>query len=330
MSGLQDYDSLYQSKISALTKNNRVLENFYYFISGNATLSTCYTYLSYVSRFLNVVRKPVEELSVEDFMIYLAKFNNTQPNSKQYSSSYKIDIYQALKRFSKFLVATRKIKENPMDYIERPKFKENQQTITKREEGYLNEKEIKKYLNDVEALADPEWRWRDLSMIMVFINTGIRASALYKLDIDSINFSDHTIIVTDKEQRVKRKKLSDQTITCLLKWLEDREQLLRGKHINALFISNRRTRISQHAISNIVKKYSININGKNITPHKLRASYGTIMYNKTHDIYFVQKCLDHASPQTSELYVRGQQDRSEIKAEKLMAELFSDNTTNRY
>ena len=46
------------------------------------------------------------------------------------------------------------------------------------------------------------------------------------------------------------------------------------------------------------------INGKNITPHKLRATYGTQLYNKTGDIYFVQQCMGHTNPKTTELYVR--------------------------
>ena len=322
--GLEEYNSIYQSKIEKLINNNKILETFYYYISGSTTLSTCYSYLSYVSKFLNHVNKPVEQLNVEDFLVYMAQFNNTTLSKKQYSASYRIDIYQSLKKFGKFLVATKRLSNNPMDYIDRPKYKESQNTITKRENGYLTEEEVKVYLENVSLVANDKWKWRDMSIIMILMNTGIRASALYKLDVSSINFDDNSIIVTDKEQKVKRKTLSLQTMSCIHRWLDDREVFLNGKNIPALFISNRMTRISQHALSNVVKKYSFDINGKNITPHKLRATYGTYMYNKTHDIYFVQKCLDHSSPQTSELYIRGQDDQSERKSEELITQLFDD------
>ena len=325
MNGLEEYNNIYQNKIENLISNNKILETFYYYISGSTTLSTCYSYLSYVSKFLNYTNKPVEQLDIEDFLVYMAQFNNTMLNKKQYSASYRIDIYQSLKKFGKFLVATKRLKDNPMDYIDRPKYKESQNTITKRENGYLTEEEVRIYLENVSLVADKKWKWRDMSIIMILLNTGIRASALYKLDVSNINFDDNSIIVTDKEQKVKRKTLYVQTISCIQRWLDNREEILAGKDISALFISNRMTRISQHALANIVKKYAFDINGKNITPHKLRATYGTYMYNKTHDIYFVQKCLDHSSPQTSELYVRGQNDQSEKKSEELITQLLENN-----
>ena len=74
------------------------------------------------------------------------------------------------------------------------------------------------------------------------------------------------------------------------------------------------------SIYNVVKKYSKNINGKNITPHKLRATYGTQLYNETGDIYFVQDCMGHSNPKTTELYVRDKKENRK-KASDIMAKM---------
>ena len=70
----------------------------------------------------------------------------------------------------------------------------------------------------------------------------------------------------------------------------------------------------------LIKKYSAGIDGKNITPHKLRATYGTQLYNKTGDIYFVQDCMGHHSPKTTENYVREKKQNTK-KASDIMSKL---------
>ena len=322
MTGLQDYDIMYQNKIDNIIYNREDLKGFYYFISSSSSLSTIYSYLTYVKKFIDTIGKPVEQLDGNDFMSYLARFNAVSKNGKKYSASYKIDIYQALKSFENYLVATSKISNSIMNSIKRPKNVESQETIIKRENGYLNEREIEVYLKSAQKSADPDWLARDISIILIFINTGIRASALYKLDVKDIDFNEKSLIVTDKEQKVVKKMLSDYTLSWIDRWLGKRNILLKGKVLDALFISNRRNRISSHAISNIVTKYSYDIYGKRITPHKLRATYGTYIYKKTKDIYFTQQCMNHSSPETTTLYIRGEKNNMEEKSRQLINNLF--------
>ena len=97
--------------------------------------------------------------------------------------------------------------------------------------------------------------------------------------------------------------------------------MLDNKKEDALFISNRKTRMDQSSISDVVKKYSSVIDGKHITPHKLRATYGTQLYAKTGDLYLVQECMGHSNPKTTELYIRGQKNEATQKASDIMTKL---------
>ena len=102
-------------------------------------------------------------------------------------------------------------------------------------------------------------------------------------------------------------------------WIYIRENIVDDDE-QALFISNRKKRMDVSSISNVVKKYSKHINNKNITPHKLRATYGTQLYNETRDVLFVQDCMGHSSPKTTQLYIRDRKDNLK-KASDIMAKL---------
>ena len=67
-----------------------------------------------------------------------------------------------------------------------------------------------------------------------------------------------------------------------------------------MFLSIQNKRIGVRAIENIVKKYSkACIPLKNITPHKLRSTFGTNLYRETNDIYIVADVLGHKDVNTT-------------------------------
>ena len=72
-------------------------------------------------------------------------------------------------------------------------------------------------------------------------------------------------------------------------------------HEDALFLSLQRKRITQRAVQNLVKKYaSVAAPLKTrISPHKLRSTYATNLYNETGDIYLVADVLGHTSVDTT-------------------------------
>lgn len=314
MTGIQQYELSYQNKINAILDSNPNLRGFYSFMQS-VSISTSYIYLCNVASFLKYVNKDVDKLDIDDFSRYLTKIKRNQKGESS-TASYRIEVYSALKKYGKYLVASNKLESNPMDLIERPRFTESQKTISKREVGFLTQEEIKTYIKRVESgvgnsrsiARQSDWKSRDKAIIILFLTTGIRCSALIKIDMGDIDFENRILQVTDKENKVNTYELSKYTIGILSEWIKDRETMLGDIEQNALFISNQRSRISQLSVSRIVNKYASDINGKNITPHKLRATYGTQLYNQTRDIYFVQKCMNHSSPQTTERYIRGGED----------------------
>ena len=58
--------------------------------------------------------------------------------------------------------------------------------------------------------------------------------------------------------------------------------------------------MSVRSVEKLVKKYSQLVTTlKNITPHKLRSTYGTTLYQETGDIYLVADVLGHKDVNTT-------------------------------
>lgn len=325
MKGTEEYELKYKNKIDKMIQNNPdkpYLKGFYNFMGSRLSISTKYDYIYYVVSFIDSNNKNIKDLDLDDYTNFLSQIEDR-------TSSYQISVYSGLKKFAKYLLASKKTDDNPMDHIDRPKFIEKDTTIAKREIGYLDKREIKKYLSTARngvgtsrAKARQEnWKERDLLIILLLLSTGMRCSALYKLDLDSIDFNNKVLTSNEKGDKVRTYDLSDELIDDINKWLKKRKEILEDIQENALFISNQKSRMDQKSISRIVKKYSSDITNKNITPHKLRATYGTQLLKETNNIYFVQECMGHSNPKTTELYIRGEKNGNSKKASDIMSKI---------
>lgn len=327
MTGNEVFDYKQEQKINNIIEQNPdkpYLTGYRYFID-NSSNTTIYNYIRHVISFMNFCNKEAENLILDDYTGYLFSIKTT-------TASNQIVVYAALKKFSSYLSASQKNLADPMQHVARPKYKENQETKEKRNIGYLDKKEIKKYIDTVNkgigsskaVNRQKDWKERDLAIVLIFLNTGIRCSALCSLDVDNINMEKKQLIATDKGDKVQEYDLSAEIISYINKWLIKRNKILGNSKEKALFISNRKTRLNNISVYNIVNKYAENIKGKHITPHKLRATYGTQLYEATRDLFLVQECMGHNSPKTTELYIRGQKGENRKKASLIMANL----TTN--
>ena len=70
-------------------------------------------------------------------------------------------------------------------------------------------------------------------------------------------------------------------------------------------------------MENLVKKYARLVTSlKNISPHKLRSTYGTNLYKETGDIYLVADVLGHKDVNTTKKHYAALEDERRRKAAK--------------
>ena len=143
---------------------------------------------------------------------------------------------------------------------------------------------------------------RDLAIITLLLGTGIRVSELVGLNVDDVDFRNNGLHLIRKGRKEMTVYFGNEVADALEQYMEGSRKLIIPKegHEDALFYSMQRRRIGVQAVQNLVKKYAKEVTPlKKITPHKLRSTYGTALYQETDDIYLVAEVLGHSDVNTT-------------------------------
>ncbi len=158
---------------------------------------------------------------------------------------------------------------------------------------------------------------RDVAILLLFLGTGIRVSELVGINLEDVDFSINAFMVTRKGGSQTILYFPQQVAQALQAYLQERNQVepLEG-HENAFFLSSQRRRITQRAVENMVKKYAQVAAPlkKRISPHKLRSTFGTNLYQETGDIYLVADVLGHADVNTTRRHYAAMSDARKRRA----------------
>lgn len=145
---------------------------------------------------------------------------------------------------------------------------------------------------------------RDHAILELFYSSGLRLSELVNLDIDALDFSEGTVIVTGKGNKTRIVPLGSHAMEAIQKWLQTRSQILiNNPSEKAVFIGLQGRRISARNIQYRLKEWSIKqgINSS-VHPHMLRHSFATHVLQSSGDLRAVQEMLGHANISTTQVY----------------------------
>ena len=173
----------------------------------------------------------------------------------------------------------------------------------------LDANEVAQLIDNVESgekLTKAQKRWhektrdRDLAIIVTLLGTGVRVTELVGLDIGDLDFDNGAMRVIRKGGNEDMVCFGEEVEEMLRNYLDERlEMTPEPGHENALFISQNNTRITVRSVERLVKKYASTATAKRITPHKLRSTYGTALYQETGDLYLVAVVLGHKNVNTT-------------------------------
>ena len=235
---------------------------------------------------LDLIRS-ITTLDIFEFMNFVADSRNNMSSTRQRKSS-------SLKSFFKYLTVHEKLlMENPTENLTPPKKKKSLP-------HFLSLEQSIELLNAVEG-PDKE---RDYCILVLFLNCGMRLSELVGINISDVLHNNSTISILGKGNKERIVYLNQAGLEAIESYLKVRPK--DGvKDRNALFLSNRKTRISPKTVQFIVKKYldKIGLSGPGYSVHKLRHTAATLMYRHGHvDIRVLQDILGHENLGTTEIY----------------------------
>jgi site-specific recombinase XerD len=146
---------------------------------------------------------------------------------------------------------------------------------------------------------------RDAAILELFYSCGLRISELTGLDVADVDFTTETLRVTGKGSKERMVPIGGPALSSLQRYRQ-----LAVVTSGPLFLSKRRTRITQQAIDLLLKKYlkhsSIPFA---ISPHKLRHTFATHLLDAGADLRSVQELLGHSSLSTTQIYTHVSKER---------------------
>ena len=308
---------------------------------ADKTPDTRLDYLRKVRAFLETVEKiprnyDLTKLNTDTIIHFLKgirvkeKVINNQVVTTQTSDSYKMTYWYCLNSLCRYLLQIGILNHNPMENIGKPKNHDLERINEHR--VLLTLEDFKKILTEIDydtsqimCNGTVYLNNRDKAIMLMFMTTGMRKTALTEINIDDIDMESSTLYVIDKGDKPHQYVLNDELREALSLWLEDRNRVLNytGKDTNALFVSAKGSRISGDAVSDIVKKYTQKALGKALSPHKLRSGFCSIMYSKTHDVEFVRRAVGHSNVATTQRYIVTDRDEKKRSAQ-IMSDLLGE------
>ncbi|MCI9545338.1 MAG: tyrosine-type recombinase/integrase [Lachnospiraceae bacterium] len=247
----------------------------------------------------------LQAVDIEEYQEYLRVYQSKDTGLENTNGERGIKRkMSSLRSFYAYYYKREMIHTNPTLLVDMPKL--HDKSIVK-----LDPDEVATLLDYIEHAGDTltgqkktyyeKTKERDLAIFTLLLGTGIRVSECVGLDVEDIDFQNNGIKVHRKGGNEMIVYFGEEVAQALLDYLEVREGItpLAG-HEHALFYSTQRRRIGVKAVENLVKKYSQAVTTtKKITPHKLRSTYGTALYEETGDIYLVADVLGHKDVNTT-------------------------------
>ncbi len=244
----------------------------------------------------------IKKITLQDihgYISYMARELNSSPATRARKIS-------AIRVFFKYLTSKAKLLDvNPAQDLETPK-------LGRRMPKYLSLEESKKLLEVTQNDSDRN-SIRDHSIITLFLNCGMRLSELVNINITNIDFSESKMTVIGKGNKERTVYLNKACMNAIKDYLSIRpHDKVKSDSRDALFLSERKERISNRSVQDIVKKElaRAGLDTNKYSVHKLRHTAATLMYQYGNvDIRALQELLGHESISTTEIYTHVNDER---------------------
>lgn len=239
-----------------------------------------------------------QQTTTDDFRAWL--FSMMKANAARATIRLR---FAAIRSFFQYLVHRRGFAKSPVTALQLPKAERKLPVV-------LNLSQMEELLSLPQKLQGdaPKIPWlaaRDTAILELFYSCGLRVSELRMLNVQDIDFLGESLRVVGKGAKERMIPIGGPALAALQRYRQA-AAITQG----ALFLSSRRSRITQQAIDLLLKKYlqqsSIPFA---ISPHKLRHSFATHMLDAGADLRSVQSLLGHASLSTTQIYTHVTRER---------------------
>ena len=273
------------------------LRNFFRFLTLNRGLVPRTTELDEISiRKLDIdFVKTVTLTEVYDYLAFLSRdrVRNQHSRLADYGlgPSSRARKISTIRSFYKYLTVKAKLlTENPVQDLDSPK-------VPKTLPRFLSLEESQRLLSAV----DGKNQVRDYCILCIFLNCGLRVSEIVGLNFFDVR-PDH-LRVFGKGSKERVVFLNDATAAAINDYFIVRKSVA-AIDKQALFLSNRRKRMSRETVHAMVKGTLLKagLDASKYSSHKLRHTAATLMLQNGVDVRTLQEFLGHEHLNTTQIY----------------------------
>jgi integrase/recombinase XerD len=289
------------SKSSLSSEESQILDTFIDYLwleegLSNNTLASYRLDLSSFAIWLSTQSQSLLTVSQFDIQQYLAeRFPNSQPRSIG-------RLIASLRRFYRYQLLENRIAEDPTLQIQSPK-------LPRSLPDSLNETEVVNLLHAPNLLE--AHGLRDRAMLELLYACGLRVSELVNIKVFEVSLNDGVVRTTGKGSKTRLVPMGEEAVDWITQYLHHaRNNLLKNKLSDALFVTNRGDAMTRQAFWYVIKRYA-RLAGitKHISPHVLRHAFATHLLNHGADLRVVQMLLGHADISTTQIYTHVARER---------------------
>ena len=245
--------------------------------------------LDIYKEYLNQRKKQdVKEITSEDIKDFLKVRNDEETTTIAHNLT-------VIKNFHTYLLKEKIVKTNVSEFIERPKLKKSlPKTLS---------------IEDIDNLLDIKlntpFDYRNKAMLELMYGCGLRVSELVNLETTDIDMTNCIIRILGKGSKEREIPLGEYSIHYLKEYLKIREQLLKNKPCNKLFLNNHGQGMTRQGFFKNLKQLLLEKGlNPNVSPHTLRHSFATHLVNRGADLRSIQEMLGHSDISTTKIYTK--------------------------
>jgi integrase/recombinase XerD len=239
--------------------------------------------------FLGEQGKGIEALEREEIVGYIGRLRETGHAGASISR-----FISSVKGFSRFLLTSGSIAEDPTEMLVSPK-------IWERLPKALSREEMKRLLA-VELKTNAFVR--DSAMLELLYASGLRASEIISLRISDLDFEAGFFRVTGKGAKERIVPMNRRAMEKIRKYMQElRPQLVKGKSSPYLFLSRRGLPMTRQRFWQALKEFGEQA-GLEVTPHSIRHSFATHLLEGGADLRSLQRMLGHSDIATTQIYTK--------------------------
>jgi len=243
-------------------------------------------YQYHLDKFLHHVEDTAIEEAAQPAVVREFLANLRRQDGRTYSPHYVDQVYRTLNTFFEWCVREDAIDLNPLRRVRRPR-------VPQTKSPRLTIEEVDRLLEAVKRGPNPA---RDLAMICLAVDSGLRRGEIIGLELDHVDLDGGVIRVVGKGNKEREVPLDGFTCHSLRVYLALRPRSVETKKV---FLTRKGRPFTANGIQTLIYRLKERAGLPQLRWHLLRHTFANLWLSKNGNLRYLQEILGHSDIKTT-------------------------------